>query len=133
MGRCQHADAVRDGVQAVRTEAMIVAWHAKPNRKRGLREYISMLDNGCWDIKPVMSCGKVIGAVIARGPEVHVSVIPSFHRKWATPGLYRWAITDRIKRYGYVLTRGEPESEFIKRAGFQKFGVYDGSTVFVRW
>lgn len=50
-----------------------------------------------WEIMPVEVGGEVVGAIFAKGAEVHVAVRADCRKRWATPRLYRWAITDRLR------------------------------------
>lgn len=112
-----------------RDEALIAAWEAC-GQPCGMGDWFMAFES--WDIQPVKVDGGVVGAVFARGPEIHVAVRPEHHRRWCTPRLYRWAITDRLKRYGWLFTKGKADNEFIRRAGFEPVSVINGTTLFVR-
>ena len=85
-----------------------------------------------WEVQPVEVDGSVVGAVMAKGAEIHVAVLPEHHKRWCTPKLYRWAITDRLKQYGQLFTSGKADNEFIRRAGFQPVGEFNGTTLYSR-
>lgn len=85
-----------------------------------------------WEVREVVVEGVVVGAVLAKGNEVHVGVLPQFHRRWCTPSLWRWAITDRLKDYGILFTKGKPGNLFIERAGFVPVREINGVMLFMR-
>lgn len=115
--------------RSTRDAALAASWEAC-GRHGSLDAWVRFFAS--WDVMPVEVGGVVVGAVFANGPEVHVAVLPENHLKWATPSLYRWAITDRLKRYGKLVTTGKSDNEFIKRAGFKPVGETNGTTLYER-
>lgn len=76
-----------------------------------------------WEVEPVMVDGEIVGAVMAKGPEVHVAVLPHASKRWCSKRLWKWAITDRLAKFGRLVTFGKSDSEFIRRAGFVPVGT----------
>ena len=110
-----------------RDDALVASWEACGS-PCGLADWF--LSFAEWEVRPVILAGVVVGAVFAKGAEVHVAVRREHHRKWATPSLYRWAITDRLKEYGMLFTKGKSDNEFIRRAGFRPVGENNGVTLY---
>jgi hypothetical protein len=77
-----------------------------------------------WDVVPVESGERCIGAAYFRAGEVHVSILPAFRKKWACRGF----LAELFKRAaatsddGVVTTRVTPGHEYMagimERLGF---------------
>lgn len=76
-----------------------------------------------YDFSPVMVGGETVGAVMHRGPELHVSVLPHARKRWFNKSI-RAFIADKIREYGYVATVVEDGHDdghrFAERLGFKR-------------
>jgi hypothetical protein len=84
-----------------------------------------------WDCHPVRVGGRIVGAVLSHGPEMHACVKPEAFKRWITRELL--ALVDATaQRFGRVHTRAGTEAgrRFVQRLGF----VQDPSdtTLFVK-
>ena len=114
---------------STRDLAVMAAWEAC-GRPCPAGQWAMSFDS--WDVEPVKVSGEIVGAVFAKGPEIHVGVLPEHHRKWCVPSLWKWAVTNRQREFGYVFTRGKSDNQFIRRAGFKPFREVNGTTLFLR-
>jgi GNAT superfamily N-acetyltransferase len=112
-----------------RDAALLASWRAC-GEPCDFRHWVQSFAS--WDVEPVVIAGAVVGAVFGKGPEIHVGVLPEHRRRWCTPRLWRWAVTNRQREFGYVFTRGKADNEFILRAGFKPMREVNGTTWFVR-
>jgi hypothetical protein len=112
-----------------RDAALRAAWVACGERC-DYRDWTMAFDG--WEVHPVIVDGKVVGAGLAKGNEIHIAVLPEHHRKWCTPGMWRVMVADRLKKYGQLFTSGKSDNEFIRRAGFRPVNEINGLMLFVR-
>jgi GNAT superfamily N-acetyltransferase len=65
-----------------------------------------------------------IGMCLIKGPELHVSIIPSYRRKWLSRKLINSVIDPILNKYGYVMTmvmKDNPKGiDFVERLGFKR-------------
>lgn len=85
-----------------------------------------------WDVVPVWLGGRLAGAVLIKGPEIHACILPWAHRRW----LGRWAlvlVNRLIDEHGYVQTHAATEAgkQFVARMGFLPHG--DGYRRYRKW
>ncbi len=71
---------------------------------------------------PVKLKGKVVGAIMADGPEVHVAVLPEAHKRWFNRTISRW-LDRRLTKFGKLVTKVLDDHaighEFAIRLGFR--------------
>lgn len=76
-----------------------------------------------WEVIPISRKGRPIGAILAKGPEVHPCVLPEYKRQWFYPGLWRALFVDRLRQYGVIKTcmhkSWREGIEFAQRIGFR--------------
>ena len=74
-----------------------------------------------WIIRTIERNGEPIGAVYTKGDELHVSIKPTWRKKWITKGLMKELFSCR------VTTRVTPGHEYmfdvLKRLGFKDDGT----------
>jgi hypothetical protein len=90
-------------------------WNTKPV----FRDYTDALSD--WTVRLMVKDGKAIGALYTKGPEFHVSVLPSWRGRWATRGVLNAIIAKPIS-----ITRVTPGHErvngLLERLGFEHRG-----------
>jgi len=66
---------------------------------------------------------RTAGAFFFAGPEVHVAIVPAYHRRWATRGLIERCLAPVLERYGYLSTTAQNDApaniRFVLRLGFK--------------
>ena len=63
---------------------------------------------------------EIIGAVFYKGPEVHVSILPKYRRRWMSKRIIREILKTPFDRFGYAVTMGfEKDRDFLERIGFK--------------
>lgn len=75
------------------------------------------------DIHPVEVRGRIAGAIVVSGPEIHACVLPWAHGGWI--GRRMLGVLDSvIKTHGYAQTTATTEQgrRFVERLGFQRVG-----------
>lgn len=79
-----------------------------------------------WEVVPVRVDGKLVGAVLMNGPEIHACIKPEGFGKWLTKGVLRNTLCKVLKAHGKAVTRfteGNAAGEyFVTRLGFKKEG-----------
>ncbi|OWY32866.1 hypothetical protein [Herbaspirillum aquaticum] len=77
-----------------------------------------------FEICPIEVGGKVVGAVMKCGPEIHIEVSDAGRRRWASKGFIRGQIAPLIAKYGFAETvvpeGNEAGLNFCKRLGFEE-------------
>jgi hypothetical protein len=74
-------------------------------------------------VHPVSVQGKIAGAVIVNGAEVHACILPWAHKRWFGRGQAR-ILNDIIAKHGYATTSATTAAgrEFVERLGFKRAG-----------
>ena len=71
---------------------------------------------------PVKLKGKVVGAIMADGPEVHAAILPEAHNRWFNRTTIRW-LNHRLSKFGKLVTKVLDDHtmghEFAVRLGFR--------------
>lgn len=77
-----------------------------------------------------MWCGAVVGVLMRDGPEVHIEVDGTAHRRWATRKFFRNVLNPLIERFGYASTTvcesNKRSLDFCRRIGFDEIGRENG-------
>jgi len=80
---------------------------------------------------PVVVSGEEVGAIMRRGTELHVAVMPKARGKWLGRALFR-SLQEMIEQHGEVTTAvmdsHKSGHEFVRRLGFVQTGQSDGVT-----
>lgn len=75
-----------------------------------------------YEIDAFTDNGWAIGALVTKGPEIHVAIIPGYHRRWLSMRLIRDVLGGIQARHGYVVTQVMKDNEigmrFVERLGF---------------
>ena len=76
------------------------------------------------DVNPVILDGKMAGAVIVKGNEVHACILPWAKKRWFRRQQAR-ILNGIIKKHGYAVTSATTQEgrEFVERLGFVKSGA----------
>jgi GNAT superfamily N-acetyltransferase len=76
-----------------------------------------------WAVRIIEKDEQPIGVVYQNGPEIHVSVLPSWRKKWATRALLKKIIPEPL-----AITRipegREDMAGILKRLGFERKEIY---------
>ena len=76
-----------------------------------------------WTTRLMVNGDRVVGTVYTRGPEVHVSVLPEWRKRWATRGILKQVIPEPL-----AITRVTHGHEYmydiLHRLGFEQRGDY---------
>lgn len=77
-----------------------------------------------WACHPVKVDGRIVGAVLTLGPEVHACIKPEGFGRWLNRQLLR-IVDDCIARFGCASTAANTEAgqRFVRRLGFKPFPV----------
>jgi NAD(P)H-nitrite reductase large subunit len=101
------------------SQALIVAYQAASPRMPGvlLPDFLKAMEGA--KVTPVHVDGKCMGAIIARGNEIHASVLPEAKGRWMTKQALR-VLLDVIKEHGMATTYATTDEgvRFVKRLGF---------------
>lgn len=85
-----------------------------------------------WDVEPVEVEGKVVGAVMMKGEEIHACIKPEGFRRWLSTGVLRKTLVATLTKYGRAVTSVKTGNEvgrkFVERLGFAPFLEKDGVT-----
>lgn len=109
---------VRDRDKAIQAgyESLKERIHCNPKDFAGLFHNFDM-QAFCEDEIP-------IGMLITKGPELHVSIVPSYRKKWLSRRLINSVIDPIIKQYGHAITTVMKDNHtginFVERLGFKK-------------
>ena len=73
-----------------------------------------------WECHPVHVDGGLVGAVLARGPEIHACINPAGFGRWLSRPLLR-LVDAAIARFGYAMTQAVTAAgrAFVERLGFR--------------
>lgn len=76
-----------------------------------------------FEVVPLSNKGRLVGAILRNGPEIHVSVDPSLKGQWMTRDVLRY-LKSVVDEHGYATTGANTKDgeEFVKRLGFVKEG-----------
>lgn len=76
-----------------------------------------------FEIVPITHQSEIVGAILRKGPEVHVSVMPHLKGLWMTKGVLRY-LRSVIDEHGYAQTGANTEDgkQFVERLGFVREG-----------
>ena len=82
---------------------------------------------------PVQVGDETVGAIMARGPELHVSILPAYRCKWMNKKVMRF-IKDRAHQFGFVQTLVSNEHQaghkFAERLGFKRADQNEAVTLY---
>ena len=103
-------------------QSVKAAWESVSDRWPVSFEAFCELVND-WEIVPIQVDGKVAGAVLINGPEMHACVLPFARKRWFTRRFHR-LIDGIIEKHGYAQTHASTElgRQFIERLGFVRYG-----------
>lgn len=83
-----------------------------------------------FDLHPVRSGPNVVGVVAIDGPEIHIAVLPSGRRVWASRSFIRQELGGVIARHGRAETTVRASNiaglNFCSRLGFRRTCEIDG-------
>lgn len=83
-----------------------------------------------FDLHPVQSGPNLVGVVAIDGPEIHIAVLPSGRRVWASRSFIRQELGGVIARYGRAETTVRSSNvaglNFCSRLGFRRTSEIDG-------
>lgn len=90
-------------------------WSNRPS----YQEYLASLAD--WQVKLLKSKNENVGAVYAKGPEFHISVLREWRGRWATRGILK-----KIIPHPFAVTKVTPGHEqvggMLSRLGFEHQG-----------
>lgn len=102
-------------------DAVAVAYQSAANRLGNITlEDFRIAVSRC-DVHPVKVHGKLAGAILVSGPEVHACILPWAHKRWFGRQQAR-ILNDIISKHGYATTSATTEAgrKFVERLGFVK-------------
>jgi len=83
-----------------------------------------------WDVVPVTVTGKLAGAVLINGAELHACILPAFFGRWLTRAVLRQTLHQVLAHHGHAITRTTSGNDaghaFVARLGFHKICDADG-------
>jgi hypothetical protein len=74
-----------------------------------------------WTVRSVERDGECIGAVYTKDGELHVAILPPFHKRWVTRRVLR-ELFDMPKVIVKPLERDDPMFGYLLRLGFKDVG-----------
>jgi hypothetical protein len=73
-----------------------------------------------WQVVAVCSGMEVIGALFAKGDEIHLGIVPAWRKRWASRRVIREMLAYGTKTK--VIPGDESQLDFLSRIGFVKEG-----------
>jgi ribosomal protein S18 acetylase RimI-like enzyme len=75
-------------------------------------------------VRAITKDGTTIGALVSRGPEVHVAVLPEFRGRWLSARFIREVLSPILSQWGYatatVMADNYRGQRFVERLGFKR-------------
>ncbi len=106
-----------------REQALHAAWESTHERVDWpWHEFAAAMAN--WEVEPVVVDGRLVGAVLMYGPEIHACIKPEGFRRWLTKSVLERTLYTRWKKYGYATSGSNTAigDKFLTRLGFTKEG-----------
>lgn len=74
-------------------------------------------------VKVLCDQGKPFGMVVTKGPEIHLAIVPSYRRRWASRRLLNQLLQEPLT-HGFaitsVMTDNVKGQNFVERLGFKR-------------
>lgn len=113
-------------MSAERDEALLLAYQSAADRLDGMTFSAFAAGAEPFEVHPVRVNGRMCGAVLVLGSEIHACVLPSARGRWF--GRQEAALLNRvIEQYGEATTSATTEDgrRFVERLGFiNDNGIY---------
>jgi hypothetical protein len=114
-----------------RHEALQAAWESCRDRwPIGYDEFAQAMQG--WSVEPVRVDGRIVGAVLMRGAEVHACIRPEGFGRWLSRRVLRSTLARVVAEHGRaettVTTGNEAGEAFVRRLGFVESGRSNGVT-----
>lgn len=121
----------RDGGLSERKEALEAAYESAKDRMRLTRE--GFMETFCgWQVRPVKVRGKVVGAVLIGGNQIHACIKPEGFKRWLTKGVLQDTLWAVLAKHGRAITSVAKDNEightFVAGLGFKPVSEADGVT-----
>lgn len=65
------------------------------------------LETTGWIVHPVTYCGKIIGAIIQKGAEIHTSIAPEFQKRWNPRSYIKSILYPALQKYGEIFSEAD--------------------------
>jgi hypothetical protein len=116
-----------------RHEALYAAWESCRDRwPIGYGEFAKAMQG--WSVEPVRVDGRIVGAMLMRGAEIHVGVKDDGKRRWATRRFLRATLGKTVRAHGRAVTAVMHDNErgqaFVQRLGFVPVGTLPKAILF---
>jgi len=112
-------------------EALRAAWESCRDRWPVEYEQFAEAMRG-WDVEPVEVGGRIVGAVLMRGPEIHACIKPEGFGLWLSRRVLRDTLVRLVAEHGRaetsVATGNAAGEAFVQRLGFVESGRANGVT-----
>lgn len=76
-----------------------------------------------WDAEPINFGGQCVGAMVAKGTEIHLALVPGWRPSSSSRGVVRELLRPRFERHGFLTTRvwhhRTDQKQFVHRVGFR--------------
>lgn len=115
----------------LRHSALRAAWESCRDRWPVEYEQFAEAMRG-WDVEPVEVGGRIVGAVLMRGPEIHACIKPEGFGLWLSRRVLRDTLVRLVAEHGRaetsVATGNAAGEAFVQRLGFVESGRANGVT-----
>lgn len=74
-----------------------------------------------WQVRSIERNGECIGAVYTKNGELHLAVLPPFHKRWATKSVLK-EMFDMPKVIAKPIKKDDPVYSYLTRLGFTDIG-----------
>ncbi len=112
-------------------EALRAAWESCRDRWPVEYEQFAEAMRG-WDVEPVEVDGRIVGAVLMRGPEIHACIKPEGFGRWLSRRVLRDTLVRLVAEHGRaetaVATGNAAGEAFVRRLGFVESERSNGVT-----
>lgn len=116
-------------------EARHAVYDSMVDRLHGLSYPKFLLLSKEWEIHPLRVEGKIVGALLVDGVEIHACVKPEGFKRWLTKPVLR-ILDNIIKEHGFALTRVTEGNtvgiEFVERLGFHFNTVWNNTIIYIK-
>jgi len=115
----------------VRDDALRAAWESCRDRWPVEYEQFAQAMQE-WDVEPVEVDGRIVGAVLMRGPEIHACIKPEGFGRWLSRRVLRDTLVRLVAEHGRaetaVATGNAVGEAFVRRLGFVESERSNGVT-----
>lgn len=119
----------------LRSLAIDAAFRSASKRMPGVSHQEFLRATEDWEVFPLSAVGKICGALLINGAEVHACVEAWAHKRWVSKAVLK-KFRDVTEEHGYCLTRVGLEMEqghkFVAQLGFEPVRIHGDSVIYYR-